>query len=48
MEIILKKGQFNLLSLMCGTRMHSLEGVGPVDEVEVQVLQFQVLQGLHE
>lgn len=26
----------------------SLEGVGPVDEVEVQVLQLQVLQGLQE
>lgn len=33
---------------MCGTRLHSLEGVGPVDEVEVQVLQLQVLQGLQE
>lgn len=33
-------------SLWCS--WSSLEGVGPVDEVEVQVLQLQVLQGLQE
>lgn len=29
-------------------RLSSLKGVRPVDEVEVQVFKFQVLQGLQE
>lgn len=43
---MIKRG--NHLIIRRWQRLSSLEGVGPVDEVEVQVLQLQVLQSLQE
>lgn len=40
------RGNYLVIRPVC--RLSSLEGVGPVDEVEVQILQLQVLQALQE